>query len=127
MHLKKKTKFYYQSVIVHEDDRISSHFEAEGSRETKNNSEIWTVESSEHGQMRFYLEKDEVHLYHDKSHLKLRRDQRIPVAYQTDYGILDLEGELVQYAWDDQRLKLAYRLYDRKTLISKVYLTLVLR
>ena len=27
---------------------------------------------------------------------KLRRDQRIPVAYQTAYGILDWESELVQ-------------------------------
>lgn len=124
MHLKKKTKFHYQSVIVHGDDRYSSHFEAEGNREWDADKEIWTIQSLEHGKLRFHLEPEEIHLYHGQSHLRLHRHHKVAVSYQTDYGVLDLESELLQYRIDQQGLKLVYQLYDREALISKVYLTL---
>lgn len=117
--MKKKINIQYKSIFKYEDHHETVQYKARGTYE-KDNHKTKISFYQDDTKIEITIRQDDVLLTHGRSMLNLSYHRKIMNHYYTEYGMIELQTELLTLEYDKQ-IKLKYILYDNGHKISDVY------
>lgn len=122
-----KVNLKYQSIIINEHNQkevIKYHKEGHYKIEDDSYELIFNLEENYHVHLLF--SKEEVILKYGNNCITMRLDQKIENLYHTMYGQIPLDFHLKKYNFKNNHFKIVYELYQNTSIISKIYLTILI-
>ncbi len=117
--MKKKIQIKYKSIFKYDDHHETVQYQARGTYE-KDDQKLKISFYQDDTKIEITIRNQDVLLVHGRSILNLSYHRKIMNHYYTEYGMIELQTELLTLEYDKQ-IKLKYILYDNGHKISDVY------